>query len=227
MIYLKTNQESISALGHELVSQVESDEKTVSSGIDAAGKNFIIGNSKEITCIATWAVSGSTAGAIGANVLSKACTGTGVVAAAFTSGGGLAVAATCGAIDITELDTLAGMLTGGAIAALAGIRQCTKTERHAMEQGINLSTDISILESKKDDPLYKRGLNNSVAARQKRQAAEDRRAAARDRIRAKEESKQRDASKKIDELIGTQEERVYAAAARERNKPKPKPKSEK
>ena len=58
-----------SALGHELVSQVS--RMNCVLGIDA-GK-FYNRNSKEITCIATWAVSGSTAGAIGANVLSKAC----------------------------------------------------------------------------------------------------------------------------------------------------------
>ena len=47
--------------------------------------------------------------------------------------------------------------------------------------------------------------NNSVAARQKRQAAEDRRLQLEIGLN-EEESKQRDASKKIDELIGTQEE---------------------
>ena len=60
-------------------------------------------------------------------------------------------------------------------------------------------------------PSVQRAPDMSAAARQKRQAQQDRRAQAADRRREREA----EASKKIDDLIGTQKDRAYAKQRRE------------
>ena len=208
----------VNSLSNELEKQLKEKSSVASvRSSSSVNKNFMFGDSEKFQCLATWAVGGASTGVISANILSKACTGTGLVAGVLTAGGGLALAATCATIDISEIDTLAGMLTGGAIASLQGLRSCTSDEKSAIEQDANFHRSIPVLESKKQSPV-KRGLDNSIAARQKKQAQEDRKAAAAETAIEHE----KETLRKIDELIGSQRDRQEAAAARLRNRLKSK-----
>ena len=78
--------------------------------------------------------------------------------------------------------------------------------------GIKLASDVMKADTAKPrKPSVQRAPDMSPAARQKRQAQQDRRAAAAERNRQREA----EASKKIDDLIGSDADRQYAKQRRE------------
>ena len=78
--------------------------------------------------------------------------------------------------------------------------------------GIKLASDVMKADTAKPrKPSVQRAPDMSPAARQKRQAQQDRRAAAAERNRQRET----EASKKIDDLIGSDADRQYAKQRRE------------
>lgn len=107
-------------------------------------------------CFFTWvgaAKAGAVSGAIGANVISKTCTGTGVIAGVLTSGGGLALAAACVVVDTIELDTMIGMITGSLVGGLVGIKRCNEYQITDIRPRSLLSPKTPVFHSIIDKPM--------------------------------------------------------------------------
>jgi len=99
-----------------------------------------------------------------------------------------------------------------AALALPAAASLGKLALPALAGGIKLASDMMKADTAQPrKPSVQRAPDMSPAARQKRQAQQDRRAAAAERNRQRET----EASKKIDDLIGSDSDRQYAKQRRE------------